>query len=466
MPSASRLRPGDVTPELIARLDRQGPRYTSYPTAPEWTDAFGPEDFVAAIRRADERDEPLAVYVHVPFCRELCFFCGCTVVIDNKPATAQRYLERLRREIALVVPHLRRRRRVGQLHLGGGTPTHLTPRELEDLHALIAAELSFDRDAELSIEVDPRVTSGEHVATLRRLGFNRISLGVQDFDLAVQKAVNREQSEEATRSLFETCRLAGFSSINVDLIYGLPHQTPESFSRTLESVLRMRPDRIAVFGYAHVPWMKPAQRKLEKEEGLPSPQQRCALFATAIETFNSAGYRHIGMDHFALPEDELSRALDEGTMTRSFQGYTTRPAADLLSFGHSSISDLAGAYAQNARHLPDYERAIDEGGLATQRGYWMSSDDELRRAVIVRVMSASELDFGEIEKRFDVDFRGTFARELGELATLCELGLATLEPDRLRITPVGRVFVRNLAMVFDRFLRERPPAERRFSRTV
>jgi len=462
----ARLRAGDVTPEKIARLDRAGPRYTSYPTAPEWSDAFGPDDFADALRRADAVDEPLALYVHVPFCRELCFFCGCTVVIDRKPESGVRYLESVRRELAAMTPHLKRRRRLGQLHLGGGTPTQLAPESLRALHLMVAGEFALEPDAEQSIEVDPRVTTFEHVAALRELGFNRISLGVQDFDPEVQRAVNREQSEEATRGLLLECRRRGFRSINVDLIYGLPRQTPESFARTLASVVAMRPDRVAVFGYAHVPWMKPAQGKLERDGRLPSAAERCALFASAIEAFTSAGYRHVGMDHFALPDDDLTRALDAGTMTRSFMGYTTRPAEDLVALGQSSISDLAGAYAQNARTLPEYAAAAGAGRLATARGYRLTDGDVLRRHVVMRVMSATELDFADVERRFGIDFAETFARELEALKALESDGLVELEPRRLVVTPLGRVFVRNVAMTFDRFLREKAGGERRYSRTV
>lgn len=464
--SGDRLRPGDITPELIARLERAGPRYTSYPTAPEWSDAFGPAEHAAALERADAVDAPLALYVHVPFCRELCFFCGCTVVIDKKASSGERYLGTLRAEKALVDPHLRRRRRLGQLHLGGGTPTQLSPDALRRLHAIVTEGFALEPDAEQSIEVDPRVTTLEHVAALRELGFNRISLGVQDFDPVVQKAVHREQSREGTEALFAACRAAGFRSINVDLIYGLPHQTPESFGRTLEAVTAMRPDRVAVFGYAHVPWMKPAQKALEKEAALPDAGARCAIYASAIEAFTGAGYRHIGMDHFALPKDDLAKALDAGTMTRSFMGYTTRPAEDLVGLGQSAISDLAGAYAQNERTLPEYEKAVAEGRLPTVRGYVLSEDDRLRRWTIMRVMSATDLKYGEVERRFGVEFREVFAKELEELKALEKAGLVRLNAEQLTVTPLGRVFVRNAAMAFDRFLRERAGSTRRFSRTV
>lgn len=462
----NQLKPGEITPDLILKFDRQGPRYTSYPTAPEWTTDFGIQQFTGAVERADKSSEPLAIYTHIPFCRELCFFCGCTVVITNKPERNRTYLDRLKRELSLLLPHLKHRRTIGQLHLGGGTPTHLTPAELRELHQMYSAEFTFTPDAELAIEVDPRVTTAEHIDTLAALGFNRISLGVQDFNETVQKAVNREQSEEATKSLFQHCRRAGFRSINIDLMYGLPHQTPESFEATLRSVISMRPDRVAVFGYAHVPWMKKAQTKFERKDRLPSPRERCQLFALAISSFTAAGYRNIGLDHFALPNDDLTHALDSGTMTRSFQGYTTRPAEDLLSLGHSAISDLAGAYAQNQRTLPEYEQAIDSGVLPTCRGYLLTPDDLLRRHVIMKVMSATETHFNEIEQKFNINFKEYFARELLELEEYAQAGLLIFGAASIRVTPIGRVFVRNLAMVFDKFLREKKGDGRQFSRTV
>ncbi|MBI3819809.1 MAG: oxygen-independent coproporphyrinogen III oxidase [Planctomycetes bacterium] len=460
------LNPGDITPDLIERLDRQGPRYTSYPTAPQWSEQFGVREFTDAIERADAVAQPLAIYTHIPFCKELCFFCGCNVVITNIPSRNRTYLDRVKKELAMLTPYLKHRRTLGQLHLGGGTPTHLTPAELEELHGMFTKEFTFTPDAELAIEVDPRVTSHEHIDTLARLGFNRISLGVQDFNITVQKAVNREQSEEQTKELFQHCRARGFRSINIDLMYGLPHQTTETFETTLRSVISMRPDRVAVFGYAHVPWMKKAQTKFERKDKLPEPRERYQLFATAISAFTASGYRNIGLDHFALPNDDLTVALDAGAMTRSFQGYTTRPAEDLLSLGHSSISDLGGVYAQNARALPDYESAVDGGRLATCRGYSLSADDLLRRHVIMKVMSATRMGFDEIEHKYNIRFSEYFAREIEELKQYESFGLLTIGTDSLTVSAVGRVFVRNLAMVFDRFLREKSGGEKRFSRTV
>jgi oxygen-independent coproporphyrinogen-3 oxidase len=455
-----------ITTELLAKFDRQGPRYTSYPTAPEFAESFGPADFARAIREADRCADPLAVYVHIPFCKELCFFCGCNVVITNVPARNRRYLDHLKKELSMILPHLPHRRTLGQLHLGGGTPTHLTPEELEDLAGLFRSEFQFSPGAELAIEVDPRVTTREHVETLARLGFNRISLGVQDFDPSVQEAVNRQQSEEMTKQLFRQCREAGFRSINIDLIYGLPRQTAESFEKTLATVIAMRPDRVAVFGYAHVPWMKKAQTRFDRKEQLPGGAQRCEIFAGAIRAFTGAGYRSIGLDHFALPGDDLALAFDAGTMTRSFQGYTTRPSEDLLAIGHSSISDMAGCYAQNARTLPEYEAAIDAGRLATCRGYRSTKDDLLRKYVIMRVMSAHVFRFDEIDRHFDIVFEEYFKNECEDLKQLADDGLIRRGDRSFEATPIGRIFIRNVAMVFDRFLREKGGAGRQFSRTV
>lgn len=462
----SLLKPGDITPNLIAKFDRQGPRYTSYPTAPEWNEQFGKESFAAAIERADASDAPLSIYTHIPFCKELCYFCGCTVVITNNPAKNGAYLKYLKRELDLLLPHLKRRRSIGQFHLGGGTPTHLSPSGLRELLDIFTSEFTILPDAELSIEADPRVTTAEHIETLASLGFNRISLGVQDFNKDVQAAVNRVQSEEQTKQLFDHCRRSGFRSINIDLMYGLPKQTAASFEKTLTSVIAMRPDRVAVFGYAHVPWMKKAQTIFDKDQSLPSPRERCELFAIAISAFTAAGYRSIGLDHFALPDDELTRALDAGAMTRSFQGYTTRPAEDLLALGHSAISDLAGVYAQNARTLPEYEQSIGGGALATCRGYLLTNDDLLRRRLIIKIMAAARVRYNEFEELFKINFQEYFAVETAELQQYDRAGLIILDREGFTVTPIGRVFVRNVAMVFDKFLRERSGEGRRFSRTI
>ncbi|MFN0204904.1 MAG: oxygen-independent coproporphyrinogen III oxidase [Planctomycetota bacterium] len=462
---AEHLKPGDITPELLQQFDRQAPRYTSYPTAPEFNESFGPEQFADAIRRADAAADPLAMYLHIPFCRELCLFCGCNVVITNALSKNRVYLEHLRKELALAAPLLQKRRTIGQLHLGGGTPTQLSPPELDELMEIVKNDFSFTSDAELSIEVDPRVTSAEHINTLARLGFNRISLGVQDFEPSVQAAVNRIQSEELTKNLFDECRRAGFRSINIDLIYGLPRQTPATFEKTLTSVIDMRPDRAAVFGYAHVPWMKKAQAVFDRSASLPNARERCELFAIAIAKFTSAGYRSIGLDHFALPTDDLTKALDSGEMTRSFQGYTTRPAEDLLALGHSSVSDLGGAYAQNARTLPEYESSIDAKRLATCRGYLLSKDDLLRRHVIMKVMSATVMHYCDIEQKFGISFRDYFKSEVAELQLLADQGLVRLTNETVSVTPIGRIFIRNVAMVFDRFLREKG-GRKQYSRTV
>lgn len=460
------MKPGDVTAELLQKFDRQGPRYTSYPTAPEFTESFGPAQFAEALARIDTSIEPLAMYLHVPFCKELCLFCGCNVVITNTASKGRVYLERLRKEVALIAPLLQKRRSIGQLHIGGGTPTYLSPPELEMLAGIIKNDFSLTSDAELSIEADPRVTSNEHIAMLSKLGFNRISLGVQDFDTTVQEAVNRIQSEDVTKNLFDECRRAGFRSINIDLIYGLPRQTPATFEKTLTTIIKMRPDRAAVFGYAHVPWMKKAQTVFDRNGLLPAASERCELFRMAISAFTAAGYRSIGLDHFALPNDDLTKALDSGSMTRSFQGYTTRPAEDLLSLGHSSISDLGGAYAQNARTLPEYETAIDSGTLATCRGYLLSNDDLLRRHVIMKVMSATVTQYCDIEQKFGISFREYFKTEINELQLLADQGLVHLEHDTISVTPIGRIFIRNIAMIFDKFLREKGGGNNQFSRTI
>ncbi|HET8734591.1 MAG TPA: oxygen-independent coproporphyrinogen III oxidase, partial [Anaeromyxobacteraceae bacterium] len=371
--------------DLIQKYDRPGPRYTSYPTAPEWSDAFKAGQFVQHLARADAEDGPLSIYVHLPFCREMCRFCGCNVVATHDRTRADAYLDVLEKEVALVTQHLPRRREVSQLHWGGGTPTFLDSRQLTRCHEIIARSFRFTPDAELAIEIDPAITTKAQIETLAGLGFNRISMGVQDFDAKVQEVVGRIQGEKETADLVEAARRNGFKGVNLDLIYGLPYQTPETWRDTLQRILAIHPDRLAVFGFAYVPWVKPHQRLLP-QEALPKTEQRVELFLAAAEAFTGAGYRLIGLDHFALESDELARAQREGYLTRNFQGYTVRPATDTIAFGMSSISDIGGAYAQNSHRLKDWGDRVAAGILPVERGAAVTADDVLRRFVINRVM--------------------------------------------------------------------------------
>lgn len=454
----------------LARFAIEAPRYTSYPTAVEFSPALGPDEHAARLRRADAAgpDAPLSIYVHLPFCREMCDFCGCHALVARSPGRIVRYLDDLATEIALVAGHLPTRRRVSEVHLGGGSPSLLEPSETERLFGVLRSRFRVDGDAEISVEVDPRTVTRDKLATYRACGVRRISMGFQDLDAGVQAAIGRNQSAEVSESVFRDARAAGFDGINVDLCYGLPRQTEATFDATLRAVAALRPDRIAVFGYAHVPWLKPLQRRID-ETSLPATDLRLRLLATARARLAEAGYRAIGIDHFALPGDPLCRALDDKRLHRNFQGYTTTSARDLIGLGLSAISDVGGAFVQNQRHLGPYHAALEAGRLPAERGIDRTPDDELRGHVIRRLMCDFELDVPEVEARFRIGFWSTFAAERPELERLAREGLVRLAADRVELTPLGCVFVRNVATVFDAHRRRgRGPAATtpRFSKTV
>ncbi|HET9551604.1 MAG TPA: oxygen-independent coproporphyrinogen III oxidase [Anaeromyxobacteraceae bacterium] len=452
--------------DLIKKYDRPGPRYTSYPTAPVWSDAFKAAQYEEHLARAERAGGPLSMYVHLPFCREMCRFCGCNVIATHDRSRADAYLDVLEKEVALVAARLPTRRTVSQLHWGGGTPTFLDVKQLTRCHGILARHFHFAKDAELAIEIDPAITSKAQVEALARLGFNRISMGVQDFDAKVQEVVGRIQGEKETADLVQAARDNGFHGINLDLIYGLPYQTPETWKDSLERIIRIHPDRLAVFGFAYTPWAKPHQRLLP-QEALPKTEQRVELFLQAVEAFTKSGYRLIGLDHFALESDELARAQAAGTMFRNFQGYTIRPADDTLSFGLSSISDIGGAYAQNVHRLKDWTELVEAGTFPIERGAAMTADDVLRRFVINRVMCQLRLDLGEVEREFGAAARGEIAASLGAgLDELVADGLATFDGQVLAVTPLGQLLVRNVAMLFDAYLAKKPDAAKTFSRTV
>ena len=454
------------SPELIRKYERPGPRYTSYPTAPEWTGAFGPQRFEELLDRADGQEGSLSIYVHLPFCREMCRFCGCNVIATRAQDRASEYLEVLEREVELAARRLPHRRTVSQLHWGGGTPTFLDEGQLQRCYDILARWFEFTPDGEKAIEIDPAVTTRGQIGLLARLGFNRISMGVQDFDSRVQETVGRIQGERETAELVACARDAGFKGVNLDLMYGLPHQSLESWGRTLDQILAIHPDRTAVFGYAHVPWVKPHQ-KLLPEEALPATDLRVQLFLAAAERFGGAGYRQIGLDHFALESDELARAQDAGYLTRNFQGYSPRAAADTLAFGVSAISDIAGAYAQNAHRLPAWREAILAGRFPTERGTVMTADDALRRFAINRVMCLFRLDLDEVAGTFGPEARAALEVSMAPVPELVSDGLVTFDGRVLRVTPMGQLLVRNVAMMFDAYL-SRHAADQRptFSRTV
>ena len=456
--------------DLLGRYDRPGPRYTSYPTAVEFHEQVGEAAYRDALARANAvSEDPLSVYVHLPFCEERCSYCGCNVVITRHRDVAHRYLDYLDREIDLLAAQLPERRRVSQMHWGGGTPTYHTPEELQRVFAGIGRHFTFTPDAEIGIEIDPRVTSAAQLTTLRGLGFNRLSLGVQDFDPKVQEAVNRVQSYELTRECVETGRALGYRSTNIDLIYGLPYQTVDGFRRTLDQVISIRPDRVAVYSFAFVPWIR-AHMKHLPEEALPEPRVKLALLALAIEAFGAAGYRQIGMDHFALPDDELARAIDGRSLHRNFMGYTVQSARDMVALGVSGIGDLQGTFVQNVKKLSEYYVALEQGRFPVERGYALDRDDVIRRHVITELMCNVHLDIDEVQHRFGIDFREYFRAELTELtgdASPATDGLVRVTGEAIDVTPLGRLFIRNVCMVFDRYLRARTAVARPvFSRTV
>lgn len=456
-----------VTLDLLRRYDRPGPRYTSYPTAVEFHDGFRDDHYLTRLRRAAATpDAPLSLYIHLPFCESRCTFCGCSVIVTKKRHVAAQYLTYLAREIRMVAHILRQRRHVVQYHWGGGTPSYLSPVQMRALHEEVCRSFTIDAQGELAIEVDPRVTSLEQLETLRSLGFNRLSLGIQDFDPAVQQAVNRVQGFEDTRTLVEHARRLGFRSINVDLIYGLPRQDLQTFARTIDQVVALGPDRIAAYSFAHVPWIRAHQKGLAVDD-LPSPDRKLQLFVDARTRLLAAGYQPIGMDHFALPGDELARAANAGALHRNFMGYTTRPAPDQIGFGVSAIGDVAGAFAQNTRKLSTYYQAIDAGRLPVERGYGLDADDRVRRDVVAQLMCNLQLDTRALARRFDIDFTSYFAIEREELSSgPIAHGFLVEQDGVLRVTPRGRLFVRNICMIFDRHLRETRMATPVFSRTV
>ncbi|RMG19228.1 MAG: oxygen-independent coproporphyrinogen III oxidase [Planctomycetota bacterium] len=455
-PEGSSTVPLDIDPELLERLSRPGPRYTSYPTAADFRDDFGPDDAAAALRRLGESGRPVSLYVHLPYCRSLCHYCACNIIVTQRPGVASAYLDVLEKEVALVGAALGARPRVTQLHLGGGTPTFLTCEELRRLHGILARAFDFAGAEERAVEVDPRVTSFEQLKTLAELGWNRASFGVQDFDPEVQRAINRLQSVESTEALVFGARSLGYRGINIDLIYGLPFQREETFRNTLEQVIALRPDRIALYSYAHLPWLRVAQQRFDRKGyPLPGPQQKYALFKAAVEEFGRAGYVHLGMDHFALPEDELAKAQARGELHRNFQGYTVKRAEDLIGLGLSSIGDFAEVYAQNAKEIEAYEEAVLAGRLPTCRGYALTSEDLERRELIRALMTGRPLP-GDVARRYPEEFE--------RLRPLERDGLVDLSGDRLVVTPLGRFFIRNVAMAFD--AHRTAGGSERFSRTV
>lgn len=448
---------------LIRRYDQAGPRYTSYPTAVQFQPGVGSFKLLNALRESRQAKRPLSLYIHVPFCAHVCYYCACNKVITKDRGRALPYLERLEKEIDIVSRHLSPQQQVEQLHLGGGTPTFLSHGELQRLMEFLRQRFSFAENGDFSIEIDPREADWSTMGLLRELGFNRISLGVQDLDPEVQRAVNRLQSLEETRAIVEAARTLEFRSINVDLIYGLPKQTPETFARTVEEIIALQPDRLSVFNYAHLPERFKPQRRISAAD-LPDPADKLSMLHNSIEQLTAAGYQYIGMDHFALPDDELSIAQEDGRLQRNFQGYTTHGHCDLIGLGVSSISQIGDLYSQNESDIDAYQGRLDNDQLPTARGLQCNADDRIRRAAIQKLICDFQLDFASIEQQFGIVFRDYFADLWPQLQNMTRDGLIALTPQGIEVLPAGRLLVRSICMLFDYYLVEHN--RQRFSRII
>ncbi len=438
--------------DLIRKFNVPGPRYTSYPPATHFTEETSKDLLIEKIIANNQTaDRDLSLYFHLPFCESLCWYCGCTTVITTKQDKSAQYLDYVERELDRMGEFLHPDRKVTQLHLGGGTPTFLLPEEIQRLGEMVKSRFQVDPDIEASVEIDPRSLTEDKLAALSEAGFTRASIGVQDNNPEVQKAVHRIQPLEMTQKVVGWIREAGFQSLNIDLIYGLPHQTVETFEKTIDEVLELGPDRLAVFSYAHVPWIKPAQ-KILKEEFLPTPEVKLELLKLTVEKLTAAGFIDIGMDHFAHPDDELAVAQRAKTLQRNFQGYSTKGGTDIYSFGMSSISQADDIYWQNEKELPDYYRAIDGGGLPISKGYVLTEEDLIRRQTIMRLMCDLGVDYAGMSERLGLDFKEHFASEIASLDDLEEGGLLQRYDDRIEVTELGQLFIRIVAMRFDEYL--------------
>lgn len=456
----------ELSVELLQKYSKPGPRYTSYPTAPYFTEQFGEKEWLEEIRQTQNTGRDLSLYTHIPFCDTLCYYCGCNMLATHDYTKAARYLDILFQEIDRVAKLVNPARLVKQFHWGGGTPTFLHPEDIRKLYAYTASRFKIAADAEISCEIDPRELSRDHIWALRESGFNRMSMGVQDLNAAVQKAVNRIQPESLVREVFGWMREAGFQSINIDLMVGLPHQTVESYSETLDKIIALGPDRLAVFNYAHVPWMKKHQ-KLIKEEELPPLPVRLELQLLIMDRLAQAGYVYIGMDHYARADDEIVKAQQQKTLYRNFQGYTTHKNSDIYAFGVSGIGQTEDVFVQNAKKLVDYEQRIGEGRLATERGLRVTAEDKLRRDAIVTIMCDLELDKASFGDKWNIDFDTHFAGALAELQDMQADGLVKLEGSKISVTDLGRIFLRNIAMPFDAYLgMQQVEMQPRFSKTI
>lgn len=447
------------------KYSKPGPRYTSYPTAPEFTENFTQED-LKAYYSSQSDDRNLSLYIHMPFCRSACYFCGCNTIFTSKEDKKVKYIDYLKKELNILKNHLNTKRVVTQMHFGGGTPTFFSPEQLREVIKTVKSIFpNFSADAEISCEVDPRFFTVEHMDVLKEGGVNRLSFGVQDLDEKVQKTIHRIQPFELTQNVIKIARAAGIKSINTDLIYGLPFQTRESFKRTLEKMLTLDTDRFAVFNYAHVPWLMKTMRKFD-ENTFPQPEEKLNMLKDTIDFFTSNGYNMVGMDHFAKPEDELFKAIKKGELHRNFQGYTTKGGADLIGIGLTSIGNGVDYYAQNFKDLESWENAIDNGDLPVFKGYKLSDDDQLRQFVIMELMSNFSLNITRVEQEFNVNFKEYFTDAMQALKEFEEAELVTITNEKIEASQTGAMLIRNICMPFDAYLNRIPEEKRRFSKTI
>ncbi|MCJ8325634.1 MAG: oxygen-independent coproporphyrinogen III oxidase [Campylobacterales bacterium] len=447
------------------KYSKPGPRYTSYPTAPEFSEDFNADDLIEIFSKQDDKRN-LSLYIHIPFCRSACYFCGCNTIFTSKEDKKISYIKYLKKELNILKKHLNTNRLVSQMHFGGGTPTFLSADQLEEVIIAIKETFpNFAPDAEISCEVDPRFFNQDHMDALKRHGCNRLSFGVQDLNEKVQKTIHRIQPLEQTQNVINIARAAGITSVNTDLIYGLPFQTRATFKETLEKMLTLDTDRFAVFNYAHVPWMMKTMRKFD-ETTFPKPEEKLEMLKDTIDFFTSHGYKMVGMDHFAKPEDELFKAIEKGELHRNFQGYTTKGGADLIGIGVTSIGDGVDYYAQNHKDIKLYEEEIDKGLLPTFKGYKLSKDDQLRQYVIMELMSNFSLNIKKVAEKFSIDFYDYFKDDLIELNEFIEADLISIENDKITVSQTGTMLIRNICMPFDAYLKKVPENKRRFSKTI
>jgi oxygen-independent coproporphyrinogen III oxidase len=457
----------NVDLQLLKKYDRPGPRYTSYPTAPNFHDGITEKEYVKHITNGPGRQEGknISLYFHLPFCDSRCYFCGCNMLVTRNKDKIDTYIDFLEKEVKMLRPTIGEKRKISQLHWGGGTPTSLSPNQIRRLGSIIHSHFEFENKAELSVEIDPRELTREHVVALSESGFNRCSLGVQDFDPKVQQTVNRIQPESITQQTIQWARELGFISVNIDLMYGLPFQRVDSFNRTIDKTIAFNPDRLAVFNYAHLPKVIKRQRII-KDEWLPSPEEKLFLLKASIEKLTAAGYVYIGMDHFAKPEDELTVAMTEGTLYRNFQGYSTFAGLDLFALGMSSISMLSDLYVQNYKTLAEYYKALDGNNLPIMRGVELTAEDIMRRDVITELMCNFRLDKNKIESKYHIEFDKHFVNALKALDEFEKDDLVTLDDNEIIVTKAGRLLIRNIAMNFDEYLSKKQSNQPQFSRTV